>query len=83
MSKVIGFICGNADLDLSLGATDVIIYPTVEALKNARQCWSECGIIAVELGEVIQNPMSLEQIIENYRQDELSLDEALTKTGKK
>lgn len=54
MSKVIGFICGEDDTDLHLGATDVIIYPTVEALKEARKCWTTCGIVEVKLGEFIE-----------------------------
>jgi hypothetical protein len=83
MSKVVGFICGTGELDLSLGATDVIIYPTIESLKEARDCWSECGIVEVHLGKFVEKPMSLEQIIENAREEALTLDEALTRNGNK
>lgn len=68
MSKVIGFICGNDELDLSLGATDVVIYPTIEALKKAKKCVDECGVVEVLLGEVIQQPMSLEEIVKRARE---------------
>lgn len=54
MSKVIGFICGEDDTDLNLGATDVVIYPTVESLKKKRTCWTTCGIVEVKLGEFVE-----------------------------
>lgn len=69
MSKVIGFICGNDDLDLNLGATDVVIYPTIDVLKKARKCVDECGVVEVLLGEVVQQPMPLEEIVKRAREE--------------
>ena len=54
MSKVVGYICGEDQTDISLGATDVVIYPTVEALKKKRTCWKECGIVEVKLGKFVE-----------------------------
>ena len=68
MSKVIGFICGNDDLDLNLGATDVVIYPTIDALKKARKCVDECGVVEVLLGEVVQQPMPLKEIVKRAKE---------------
>ncbi len=67
MSKVIGYICLTDELDVNLGAQDVVIYPSIDAIKAARQCTSECGIMEVLAGEVVQNPMSLEEIIKRER----------------
>lgn len=51
MKKLKGYICGNDPLDISIGATDIIIYPSIEALKKERTCWDECGIIEITIGE--------------------------------
>ena len=51
--RVIGYICGTDTTDLFLGATDVIIYPSIESLKKDRKCWEECGIEEVILGDVV------------------------------
>ena len=52
--KPIGYICGTAPTDLHLGATDIIVYPTVAALKKGRKsCWKECGIMALYSGEMV------------------------------
>lgn len=68
MSKVVGYVCGTSDLDLSLGDT-IVVYPTIEALKKARQCVIECGIIEVTFGEVVQQPMPLEEIVKRAREE--------------
>lgn len=68
-NKPIGFICGTDELDLGLGATDIIIYPTIEALKARRSCHDECGIQAVYLGEYVQEPMSLNDIIKKNKNE--------------
>ncbi len=44
-----GYICGNDDTELSLGATDVVVYPTIASLKRNRKCWKERGIIELEV----------------------------------
>lgn len=49
MKKLKGYICGNDPLDFSLGAKDVVVYPTIEALKEKRTCWKECGILELEI----------------------------------
>lgn len=59
--KPVGYICGTAPTDLWLGATDIIIYPTVKALKKARSCWKECGIMALYAGEMIE-PSKMHEI---------------------
>lgn len=65
MSKVVGFICGTDELDVSLGATDVVIYPSVELLKEKRKC----GVVEVLLGEVVQQPMPLEEIVKRAKEE--------------
>lgn len=52
--KPIGYICATDPTDLWLGATDVKIYPTITALKKARKCWKECGIVALHAGEMVE-----------------------------
>ena len=49
-----GYMCGLAfqtDIDPSK-AQPSRIYGSVEALKDAEECWHECGIVMVELREV-------------------------------
>ena len=53
MKKPLGYICGTDPTDISLGATDVRIYPTLKALKKDRECWRECGILSVQIDKVI------------------------------
>lgn len=69
MSKVVGFICGTDELDVSLGATDVVIYPSVELLKEKRKCWEECGVQEVLLGEFVVQPMPLEEIVKRAKEE--------------
>lgn len=83
MSKVMGFICGTDELDVSLGATDVVIYPTIDDLKKNRSCYEECGVQEVLLGEFVILPMPLDEIVKHAREETLSLDEALTRNGNK
>jgi len=52
MRKLYGYICGTDDRDVSLGARDVILYPSVRVLKKERDCWRECGIYRVNLSEL-------------------------------
>lgn len=47
--KLKGYICGTDISDISLGASDVVIYPSVALLKKKRSCWKECGIIEINL----------------------------------
>lgn len=44
-----GYICGTDLQDISLGAKDVVIFPTVKFLKKKRSCWKECGILELNL----------------------------------
>lgn len=48
--KPLGYICGTDPTDIHLGATDVVIFPTIKQLKKKRSCWKECGIYEVHLG---------------------------------
>lgn len=67
--KLLGYVCGTDELDVSLGATDVVIFPTIEALKSKRSCWEECGIEAVYLGDYVIEPMSLNDIIKKHHNE--------------
>lgn len=43
------YVCG-VDWHHEIGeAPDVIVYPSVKALKKRRSCWEECGIVELEL----------------------------------
>ena len=49
-----GYMCGLAfqhDIDPSK-SRPTRIYGSVDALKDAEECWPECGIVMVELREV-------------------------------
>lgn len=46
-----GYICGTDITDIYLGANDVKIFSSIEALKKARSCWEECGIIELDLSK--------------------------------
>lgn len=62
--SVKGYICGTDTTEINLGATDVIIYPSVAALKKKRKCWKECGILEIEVeGRYVTPPTTIEQII--------------------
>ena len=52
-SKPLGYICGTDPEDINLGATDVKIYPTLKALKKARKCYKECGVLSIKIDKVI------------------------------
>lgn len=43
-----GYMC-RVDYDHELGSTDVVVYPTLQALREAHPCWEECGIVMVEV----------------------------------
>lgn len=43
------YMCAMDPTDIALGAIDVIVYPTIAALKKKRTCWKECGIIEIEI----------------------------------
>jgi hypothetical protein len=47
--KLVGYICGTDVLEISLGATDIIIYPSITELKKKSKCWKECGIVEIKL----------------------------------
>lgn len=51
-----GFMCRNAlvtDLGMCYDRPrPVEVYGTIEALKNGRDCWRECGIVEVEIKEI-------------------------------
>jgi len=43
------YVCGNTPLEISIGASDMVLYPTKKALKKASPCWKECGILEIDL----------------------------------
>lgn len=43
------YVCGTDLNDLSLGATDVVVHPSVNSLKKRRGCWKECGILELSI----------------------------------
>lgn len=49
MKTLKGYLCGNDPCDISMGANDVVIFSSIEALKKKRTCWKECGIIEIEI----------------------------------
>lgn len=52
MKKLKGYICGTTPTDVNLGANDMVIFSSVKALKKARTCWKECGILEINLDEL-------------------------------
>lgn len=45
----ISYVCG-VDWQEEIGeCNDVKLYSSIEALKKARQCWQECGIVEIEI----------------------------------
>lgn len=46
------YFCGTDLQDLSLGATDIVAYPSLKKLKEYRHCLDECGIISAEITNV-------------------------------
>lgn len=52
MKKYVGYICGTDPLEISFGARDRLIYPTVKSLKTDRSCWTECGILEIDFTKV-------------------------------
>lgn len=51
-NKIIGYMCG-VDWQHELGEASGgnTIYPSIEDLKRHRQCWKQCGIVAVTVEE--------------------------------
>jgi len=49
MKPLYGYICGTDTLEVSLGATDVKIFPSVKELNSGHSCWKECGILKIPL----------------------------------
>ncbi len=47
-----GYICGTDPMDVTLGASDVVIYSSIKALKKKRSCWKECGILEIDLSKL-------------------------------
>lgn len=65
-----GYICGTDITDVNLGATDVVIYPSIEELKKKRSCWEECGIVEIELdGKYVTSPMPIEEVIKRSKNE--------------
>jgi hypothetical protein len=46
------YLCGTDLTDLSLGATDVVMFPTLKSLKKNRKCLDECGYISCEINNI-------------------------------
>lgn len=49
--QLYGYICGIDSQDIALGANDVVIFSSIEALKKARGCWKECGIDRINISK--------------------------------
>lgn len=50
MAKIKAYMCQTDwNTDLPLGANDVKLYTSLKALKRARSCVKECGIVEVEV----------------------------------
>lgn len=48
--SVIGYMCRvDAEHELGEASGGNAVYPSVEDLKRSRACWSECGIVEVEI----------------------------------
>lgn len=44
------YICGiDWQCEIPFGANDVQLYSSVKALKKARTCWRECGIVELKI----------------------------------
>lgn len=50
LARKIGYMC-RTDYEYELGEAvgGCEVYPTIEDLKNHRKCWSDCGIVKVEI----------------------------------
>lgn len=46
--KILVYTCG-IDWNNEVGQTCAEFFPTVKDLKKNRSCWSECGIVEIEL----------------------------------
>lgn len=44
-----GYMCStDYNLELDIGG-DVVVYPTIKELKKHRPCWTECGIVQIDI----------------------------------
>lgn len=53
------YLCNTDLIDLALGATDIIAYPTLKDLKENKKCLDECGYCECELKIKILKDMKL------------------------